>query len=116
MDNVELEFYIKKLKKFYEIKVIGESVLGRNIYAFNKQYNENFKWALVSGGIHAREHISTDLIVLFMKKLTHLEEQKFNISFVPLLNPDGADLVINGLKNVSYFEKNLKLIQEEMFL
>ena len=111
MDIKELKKEIEKLKYFFDVKIIGRSVFGNEIYALNKVYNPSYKWAIITACIHAREHITTDLIVLFMKKLTKMKEQKCNISFVPQINPDGVELVVNGLNNVSkkYKKKLLKI-------
>lgn len=92
-----MEKYCKKSK----VEIIGHSVLNKNIYAVLKQNVSCGKWALITGGIHAREHLSTDLICLLIKdfeKQTH----RFNVAFVPLINPDGAELCTNGIKNLDH--------------
>ena len=100
MDSKSFEEKVKFFQRDFEIKVIGKSYLGRNIYAINRQFNSDFKWAIITGGIHAREHLSCDLICLFLKNLNCIPFLPYNISFVPLLNLDGVDLCINGLKNI----------------
>ncbi len=75
--------------------MIGKSVLGQNIFALCKQNNPCFKWALVTAGMHAREHLSCDVVCHLFKQL---ESQKANCNFcfVPLVNPDGANLCTLG--------------------
>lgn len=73
---------------------IGKSVLLEPIYSYHiGDYSEN--QILIVGGIHAREWISTLLIIKLIKYYTKL---KFSggIYFVPLCNPDGVRLALNG--------------------
>lgn len=107
----ELKQKMQKYSNFYQIKTIGKSVLGRNIFALNKQYDKNKKWALVTGGIHARENLSTDFVCFLMDQLIGEDNFDFNISFVPLINPDGAELCLNGLKSVKDESKMKQLLQ-----
>ena len=97
---------LKRLKEFLNIQkdilveIIGYSVLGQEIYAIKKEYNKNNRWALITAGMHAREHLATDLICLFLEDLKLIESLPFNIAFVPLVNPDGVELCENGTKNI----------------
>lgn len=106
----ELESFLMGQTDFYDIKIIGKSVLGRNIYSINKEFNKNYKWALITAGIHAREHLSCDLVCFFIQKLREEKSLPYNISFVPLINPDGVDFCINGAKGYKEDIKN-KLIK-----
>ncbi len=95
----EFENFLKDVGDYYDIKVIGHSVTGQNIYAVNKVFDKDFKWVLLTAGIHAREHLSTDLLCRFIgdskgKKLN------YNISFIPLINPDGVRLCCDGLRGL----------------
>ncbi len=108
----KLESFLHEVKEFYDINVIGKSVLGKNIYAVNKQFDKNFKWALLTGGIHAREHLSTDLICLFIE-LCKTKVLNYNISFVPLINPDGVMLCCQGCDGIDKEDrKRLEIINK----
>ncbi len=102
VDQKQLQNFIKQNQDFFDVKTIGKSVLGKNIYSLNKEYSPNYKWCIVIAGIHAREHLSCDLVCHLAKKLKSLPKQDFNISFVPLANPDGADFVNNGISKYSF--------------
>ena len=108
MDSENLQKIINKNKKYFDIKIIGKSHLKEDIYAINKIFDKKLKWAIISGGIHAREHLTCDLICLFLKKIKNIKKSNYNISFIPLINPDGADLCLNGIKNIN--KKNIKKI------
>lgn len=101
MDSKTFKNEIKKLKKYFEVKIIGKTYLKNNIYAINKKFNPNFKWVIITGGIHAREHLTCDLICLFLKGLKGIENLNYNISFIPLVNPDGTNLCLNGMKKLN---------------
>lgn len=72
--------------------VIGQSELGRDIYAFVKGQREDVK-VLIHGAIHAREYITGRLICDLIKDYKGEAE----IWFVPFVNPDGVCLVLEGL-------------------
>ena len=102
MKSSELEKFIENHCHLYDVVVIGKSVLGENIYAVNKEFDKSFKWVLVTAGIHAREHLSCDLVCELIKKMRG-KKLGYNISFVPLINPDGANLCLGG---ISFLQKN----------
>lgn len=106
---------LNKLKSRYNISIfsIGSSVENRNIYAF--RLGNGRKKVFINGAHHALEWITTPLIMRFANDLLEFKEQKkslynFNIntlfnkvtySFVPMVNPDGINLTVNGIKNDS---------------
>lgn len=127
------ENYSKILSK----KVIGKSVEGRDIVAlklrgnkdsqikYNKITAKEKPSVLLVGGIHAREDFS---VMLCMKMIDfycyYYNEAKildgFNVKsiidnvdmyFVPVVNPDGLNIVHNGLKASSNYDKlkNMKI-------
>lgn len=80
------------------IKSIGKSVLNRDILAVYIGNGKNK--IIVQYGIHAREYITTSLAILHAKRLI---KSDFNgqIILVPLTNPDGASLCVDGLNSVA---------------
>ncbi|MGI6702291.1 MAG: M14 family zinc carboxypeptidase [Christensenellales bacterium] len=80
--------------------VIGRSVQGRAIYAFVKGRDKSRK-ILIHGGIHARECITARLVYQMIIDYNSDAE----IWFVPLVNPDGAELVVNGLESANIFRR-----------
>lgn len=115
MDFFCFENFVKNLSvKYFNLTVIGKSVQNKNIYAICTK-NKSKKWAIITAGIHAREHLSTDLVCKMIQKYAKMCAEKcrimskntknspktcsflpFNIAFVPQVNPDGADLAIHG--------------------
>lgn len=78
----------------YNAVSIGKSVNGRDIYAI--KVGNGGKTFFITAGIHARENVTC---VLAMKQLKRLTEQGANIDtfyFLPMLNPDGAQLCAYG--------------------
>lgn len=97
------ETLLKKIEKFtekYNVKVIGKTILGRNIFAVEKVINKNFFTAIFIASVHAREHITTDLLCKMLDDGLFDEIRQFNISFILMANPDGVELCINGLKSL----------------
>lgn len=54
---------------------------------------------LLQGAIHAREYITT---LLLIEQVKYLANKQFEggFYFIPLMNPDGVDLVLEGTKNI----------------
>lgn len=112
----QMEQDLDQLKENYgdllEVRTIGKSVLGKDLYAVRIGNEDNT--ILVEASHHAREWISTNLT---MKKLDryaykYVQNEKigeFNIReilddvgiwFVPMVNPDGVTLHQKGLDGI----------------
>ncbi len=92
---------------------IGKSVQGESILAL--EVGKGPKQILINATHHARESLTTVLTLDQIDYIAKLSEQngvsggsnvralldKVTIVFVPLLNPDGANLVLNGGQSIS---------------
>lgn len=93
----------------FEKEIIGKSVLFQNIYSFHiGDASEN--QILIIGGMHAREWISTLLVI---KLINHYAKLNLGggIYFIPLCNPDGVRLALNGATDPIFKEKKNFLLQ-----
>jgi len=102
-----------KFPQYLTLRTIGQSVFGRDIPMIVMGDPENPKKILIQGSTHAREYITS---LLVMKQLEVYCEQygtgiykdstyeqiisECAIYFVPMLNPDGVNLCIKGLDSV----------------
>ena len=91
-DNFEyIQSKINQLKTCHKHYIYGKSCLGQELIAFHVGNNSG-KQLLITGGIHAREYISTLLCLDIL--------QNYNFStgcyILPLLNPDGVRLCLDG--------------------
>ena len=78
----------------------GKSVLGKNILATHVGSYDGPQ-ILIQGGIHAREYISSLLMIEQARYLNATQDIKNGgIYFVFLTNPDGAEIVLDGIDNV----------------
>ncbi|MCL1843446.1 MAG: M14 family metallocarboxypeptidase [Defluviitaleaceae bacterium] len=92
----------KKLaKKISEIKspfvnhvTFGTSRLGRPLHALTAGYGK--KQILINAAHHANEWITTLILMKFLEELTE-EPENVTLHIIPLVNPDGADLLTGGL-------------------
>lgn len=75
--------------------VVGYSTLGQAIYGVHLG-DYSGKQILIEGGIHAREYPST-LVVCDMIEYMASQELPGGVYAIPLTNPDGARLVLDGL-------------------
>ena len=98
----------KIIKDFRNLKVntIGRSEDDRDIYSISAFFDEKKPWIIIQGGIHGREHLSVDFVVTLAKIIEHKysiykAKKNFpNICFVPLVNPDGVEIVVFAAKNI----------------
>lgn len=119
-----LERDIKDLKikyPFITVGKIGESVCGRNLYCIKLGYGPNK--VFYNGAHHGLEWLTSLLLMKFTentckayKSGKHMRGydvtellKKSTIYIVPMVNPDGVELVINGLsKSHPYYNELLK--------
>jgi g-D-glutamyl-meso-diaminopimelate peptidase len=97
-----------KLYPFLRIDEIGKSVLGKPLVEI--QIGRGSKHVHMNGSFHANEWITTAVIMTFLndylcaltngKKLKGANVrsiyERVTLSIVPMVNPDGVDLVLNG--------------------
>ena len=112
MNSTSLSKNIRHLEKmfpFIKVETIGHSVLGKPIH--HLQVGRGKKKVHFNGSFHANEWITTVVIMKFLNDYLHslinatpvrslymfpLYEE-VTLSIVPMVNPDGVDLVLNGL-------------------
>ena len=114
-------------KHLLHILNIGYSVQGIPILAI--KFGCGSKKILVQSAHHARECITTILAMDQIRYIINLIEvdgcigkmkigellEQITFIYVPLVNPDGADLVLNGLNSVSESYKNKPYLDEKKF-
>lgn len=110
-DHTALVNDLKRLKVIYpfiEQRKIGESAEGKPIYEV--RVGKGRKKVHVNGAIHANEWITSAVIMTFLNdyllSLTNRQTirglnaaifyDNVSLSLVPMLNPDGVDLVVHG--------------------
>jgi len=83
-----------------EIFNAGKSVLGKNILATHIGDYSGTQ-ILIQAGIHAREYITTLLLVEMARNLHNTDAIKNGgIYFIFLTNPDGAEIVLDGISSI----------------
>ncbi len=101
---------LKKRYPFIEVGVAGQSVLGRNLYYLKLGNGPNE--VFYNGGIHALEWLPVPVLMRWIENfaLAYSEGRSIlgydvrdiwnrsTIYIIPMINPDGIDLVLNGLQ------------------
>ncbi|WP_338470246.1 M14 family metallopeptidase [Niallia sp. XMNu-256] len=110
-DYAQLVRDIQTLKRqfpFIRIRSIGKSVLDKDL--FEIRLGKGTKKVHINASFHANEWITTPILMAhlntFLLSLTNNQPirglvtmplyQSVDLSIVPMVNPDGADLVLNG--------------------
>lgn len=113
MDYSAAEKYILNLDRFegVEVSVIGKSEQGRNIYMINADLVDEDAPAadkpviMLTGNVHAREFAGAEYAIKFLNdtlqkaendEYTRMLLESVTIVAVPLVNPDGREMIING--------------------
>lgn len=114
MNSIKLEKFLKQKIKHSKIEIVGKSVLEKPIYAVSFDFKSRYSM-IIQAAIHAREHITCDLVCKMIEEISgNFEKYKKhkipNIVFVPLSNPDGADIATLGLKTVKNRNKRKFLL------
>ncbi len=100
--------YFKRFFPFISIRTIGQSVLGRSIQEI--RVGKGSKKVHMNASFHANEWITTNVLMsllhdylLSITKGTFIRGRKaaalfqeVELSVVPMVNPDGVELVVNG--------------------
>lgn len=110
---------LKGTYPFIEVETAGSSVLGKSLYYVRLGYGP--KQFFYNGAHHALEWITSPLLMKFIENfaaayaaggsikgysIPYIWEQS-SIFIVPMVNPDGVDLVINGLSPDNPFYQDL---------
>ncbi|PFA62378.1 peptidase M14 [Bacillus sp. AFS015802] len=99
---------LKEIYPFIKIRSIGESVLGKDLLEI--RIGTGKKKVHLNASFHANEWITSSALMTFINdyllSLTNLSPIRgihtlpiygeVSVSFVPMVNPDGVDLVLNG--------------------
>lgn len=75
--------------------ILGQSTLGQDIYGYHLGSYDGHQ-IIIEGGIHAREYPSS-LVVCGITEYLASQELSGGIYIIPLVNPDGARLVLDGI-------------------
>ncbi|WP_026688825.1 M14 family metallopeptidase [Alteribacter aurantiacus] len=100
---------LEEIYPFITVRTIGQSVMGKNLYEI--QVGTGEKRVHMNGSFHAHEWITTPILMqtldAYLLGLVNNEPLRglallplftsITLSIVPNVNPDGVDLLINGL-------------------
>ncbi|ACA43544.1 LysM peptidoglycan-binding domain-containing protein [Clostridium botulinum] len=112
---------LKERYPFIQVGVAGKSVLGKNLYYI--KLGDGSNEVFYNGAHHALEWITALLLMKFIEDFSRAYSEgrkikgynikdiwnRSSIYIMPMVNPDGVDLVINGLqRNNPYYDDLIK--------
>ncbi|MFP3840964.1 M14 family metallocarboxypeptidase [Bacillus safensis] len=126
-DSAQLEEELSRLKAvfpFLHISVIGHSVLDTPIYEIRTEPVQHLHSIHLNASFHANEWITTSVLLKWLKSLClaasdpvqarHYEAvhilKTTALSIVPMVNPDGVDLVRNGPESLGLHREEFTLL------
>ncbi|GMQ56133.1 M14 family metallopeptidase [Vallitalea sediminicola] len=110
---------LSKRYPFLKFDSIGNSVDGRKLYRIRIGKGNNH--VIYNGAHHANEWITTPLLMKWIEVFSEVYSRKGSIrgydteqiwnyatiDIVPMVNPDGVELVINGVENINTNKEQL---------
>ncbi len=105
MNYKNLSKLAQKRYKHFEVTSIAKTVCDRKIYKWSCIFDNTRPFVLLQGAIHAREFVTSDVLMRFIELIEEDYENLKdigtpNIVIIPMVNPDGVELVKHGLKSV----------------
>lgn len=105
---------------------IGKSLLNRNLFALC--IGDMHNATVMAGSFHASEWLTTLLLLRFcedlLRALTHGRRigdidvsralEKRSVVFIPCVNPDGVEIVLNGTKSAGIYQQAVARLYAEM--
>ena len=118
--------YLKKLREikndfpFLQLFSIGQTVLGRQIYAFS--IGKPTPCVLFAGAFHAQEWLTCTLLVRYLEHLSLSYRQRTTIAdsiineslaerglvVIPMVNPDGISIALEGAESAGNLAPNIR--------
>jgi g-D-glutamyl-meso-diaminopimelate peptidase len=104
--------------------LLGKSILGRDIDLYT--LGEGAKSVLIVGAHHGSEYVTASVLHFLIYyslsseggelgiSLSHLLKT-YRLFIVPLLNPDGVSLCLEGIKPSPLYERQMKMANEQGF-
>lgn len=114
----EIEEFCKRTEGV-EMFSIGESVMEKKIYCIT--YGKGEKKLFVNGAHHGLEYITSAFLMRFLRELAFAVEncedmlgydakrltEGVRLFVVPMVNPDGVDIAVNGLDITNRYHRHL---------
>lgn len=115
---------LKTRYPFIGISVIGKSVMGKNIFLITIGNGE--KEVSYNGAHHANEWITVPILLKFTENYSNSYANGKNIGnenaaqlysmttlyCIPLVNPDGVDLVTGALQSGDYYDESVNIAEQ----
>lgn len=88
--------YLKDKYDFLEIRNIGSSVMGRDIFCI--EYGDGARKVQLVGQHHGMEHVSCYSCFRFLEDLckANISYENTKLFIIPCINPDGAEMQLRG--------------------
>ncbi len=116
---------LKKVYPFLDFEIVGKSVLEKNIYVIKLGDGPNN--VFYSASIHANEWITSILLMKFIEDYCEAYTRNSSlfgysikdifhsssIYLIPMVNPDGVDLVTGSISSSSPYFKNALAISKQ---
>lgn len=105
MDYGTLIKKVQKIKNSWQVETLCKTKFNRDVLVFKRIVDPNLLYAIIVASVHARENITTDLVMKMIEDGLFEDIQNFNVIVVPMLNPDGVELVQNGITSAPENER-----------
>ncbi len=97
----------EEIKGFKKVSVIGNTREKRNIFCIEMGTGE--RCAVFAAAFHGLEYLTAAALIEFAKSFYKMPEyhKKLRLFVVPMVNPDGVDIAINGIDPKNPYHRDI---------
>lgn len=105
--NYDYEYISKKIPNFDDTFIIGKTILNRLIYCIS--IGKGIKCGIFCAAFHGLEYLTAAALLEFANEFTLMKQYHNNIRLfiIPMVNPDGVDIAVNGINPSNTVHQNL---------
>lgn len=100
-------YFCNEINKFSDVTSLGKTALRRDIFCVRSGSGQ--KSLVFAAAFHGLEYLTGVALLEYIKECQKKDFLPINISiyFIPLVNPDGADIAINGIDPKNTYHQRL---------
>ncbi|MGM9935954.1 MAG: M14 family zinc carboxypeptidase [Candidatus Ornithomonoglobus sp.] len=103
----DYEYISGKMTEFKTTFIIGKTIMNRFLYCISIGTGE--RCAVFAAAFHGLEYLTSPALISFAEYFSELTQyhDKIKVYIIPMINPDGVDIAVNGIDPKSVVHRHL---------
>lgn len=103
----DYRYITEVIPQFENTFVIGRTVMNRMLHCISIGSGE--RTAVFAAAFHGLEYLTAPSLISFAREFTDMKEyhDKIRIFIIPMMNPDGVDIALNGINPKSILHRRI---------